>query len=255
MNSKTSSLNVVEAQYSKQGVDRFRGNPLIEALPSLESILHSIRARSHAGTSKEPGNDVTFVAETMSHFFQSSYDSRARATGSRSRRASLVPADVPPIVELRGKQKTDIAHRLLSLYPRAINHSASQIYQLPYLHIKATHNLSSPLGLARALLKDIDKLTANGGHYQRSLETRRYTTDATAQLCAQALVANYVGILVVDDAHFLQIDGASSWSAMATLTTISRATGLPIVLLSSRTRPMSSAIDFRQSRRQANAML
>jgi hypothetical protein len=166
----------VEARYAPQILDKYKGNPLIEALPPITSVtsyLNTIeylppfapaeRDLSLVERHQLLGNLVNLMIPLERHAelamavdsmmrngyvgrepdsvdrakrFQALYDKQQAGESFRQSATTRTPQLSTSLIGLSGMGKTTMVKRFLAAYPQVIFHPESNVYQVTHLHVE-----------------------------------------------------------------------------------------------------------------------
>jgi hypothetical protein len=231
----------VDAAYCKAQAGEHRGNPLVEALPPYlqsdeplkyfasypechewerrESQAYRISAIRRIRNFHETMSWDQAVMKDIFRTVWGSYDHRnplvnravavqtlyeAIQKGRMSAQplAPMEPAHASMIglVGASGMGKSTVVRRTLSFLPQVINHPVHGFRQLVWIHVQCPPN-GELNQLLLWLLRHIDNLL--GTNYVSMLKGRFGTYTDRVDLLARLLRKYYVGILVLDEAHYV----------------------------------------------------
>lgn len=278
----------VEARYTEQRIPRYRGNPLIEALPPLlddEALAQELtqfpdfeadqrdwptyeRLLLVAGLANFmlPMPRHIQLARSLETLIFEGYVGRAPRTADYVRtlqmlydrqKAGVAFSTAPgqraalstALVGTSGMGKTVTTRRRLSLIPSVIYHPDLRVLQIPYLHIEMPHDGASAKGLAHAILRKIDSLVPDGRYYEKYALRGKPGVETLLNHAARVLHLHFVGLLVVDEVQNLENSPKNKQALMSLLVSASNELGVPILFIGTNKARHVLTLDFRQARR------
>ena len=279
----------VEAKYTEQRLPRYRGNPLIEALPPILDDQELAQALTQfpdfdANQRDWPVHErfllvaglANFMvplprhiqlARTLETLMREGYVGRAPRTAEHVRiaqqlyenqkagiafssMAAALPATLSTaLVGISGMGKTVTTRRRLSLVPTVIYHSDLHIWQIPYLHVETPHDGASAKGLAHAILRKTDTLVPDAHYYETYALRGKPSLETLLNHAARVLHMHFVGLLVVDEVQNLENSPKNKQALMSLLVSASNELGVPILFIGTNKARHVLTLDFRQARR------
>lgn len=286
-NSKNPSF-AVEALYTPQRVPQYRGNPLIEALPSpleddalIESLFSvpEFDATQRDWTQSErlqmlaqlssfmvPMDRHLRLAQHIDTLMRQGYVGRAPRSVESQRvftklyeqqkagktfDTSLIQLTAQlsgALIGIPGMGKTTTIQRILHRVPAVIFHSKHNIYQVPYLHIEMPYDGASVKGLAESIFRKMDLLLPDA-NYGKQYGKERSGAETLMNHAARVLHMHAVGLLVVDELQNLENSPKNHDALMTLLVSASNELGVPILFVGTNKAQSLLSQDFRQARR------
>jgi hypothetical protein len=279
----------VDARYTPQRLEKYKGNPLIEALPSINSVaacLDSIeylpkfdpeeRELSLVERHQLLGNLVNLMIPLERHaelamsidsmlrngyvgrepdtaarakLFQTMYDKQKAGESFRQTATTLTPQLSASLIGLSGMGKTTMVRRFLAAYPQVIYHKKTNIYQVPYLHVEMPSDGNSIKGLAHSILAALDRLIPDASFYNEYANRGRTGAEALMPPVAKLMHLHCVGLLVCDEVQNLCNSHKGRDTVMTELVSACNVLGLPILFIGTNKAAQVLTRDFRQARR------
>lgn len=289
MNNYEVSPCSVVARYTPQRVPKFRGNPLIEALPptltdeqlyealsqcpefELDQRTWSTEDRIHLlqdlSSFVVPLTRHVELARTLDSMLRAGYVGRAPRTpenasrlqgiyemkskGDASAERMLQSASQISalLMGISGMGKTTMVRHLLSLCPQVIYHPDFNIYQVTHLHVEMPSDGSSVKGLAEGILAQLDQIVPGANHFQNLALNGRPGADSLIKRVGRALHMHHVGLLVADETQNLANAHKGKQTVMTELVSMCNTLGIPILFLGTNKCQKVFSLDFRQTRR------
>ena len=228
----------VEAQYTPDSNPRYRGNPLIEALPPIMSdeamveYLTDLPPYSQSDRSL-PSEErlvrlgslptIFFVFErhihlgrTLDLFLREGYVGRApHSAGHLSTLKALYEADknggrlpaLPPggrlltsaLFGVPGIGKTMSLQRILQRYPRVIQHPSLGVTQIPYIIAETPYDGASVRAVGESLIAAISELVPDADYYNRYVVKGKTNADTLLTRAARLLAIHHCGLIVFEE--------------------------------------------------------
>lgn len=279
----------VEARYTEQRIPRYRGNPLIEALPPLlddEALAQELTQfpefepaqrdwPTHErlllvaglGNFMLPMPRHIQLARSLETMMHEGYVGRSPRTAAHVRTLQMIydrqkagaafsatphsqrTALSSALVGMSGMGKTVATRRRLSLIPPVIYHPDLRVWQIPYLHIETPHDGASAKGLAHAILRKVDSLIPDGNYYEKYALRGKPSIETLLNHAARVLHLHFVGLLVVDEVQNLENSPKNKQALMSLLVSASNELGVPILFIGTNKARHVLTLDFRQARR------
>ena len=282
-------MNIVEARYTSQRIQNYKGNPLIEALPPIgdvESCLQSIqflpefspeeRQLSLMERQQLLGNLGNLMVPLERHIvlamamdkmlragyvgrepklsrhgviFQELYDKQKAGQTFAQTASSRVQQISSALIGLSGMGKSTFVERFLATYPQVIYHPELNLHQVVHLHIEMPSDGKSIKGLAHAILSELDRIIPDADYYQEYALRGKPGADALMRSVARLMHMHCVGILVCDEIQNLANSHKGGDTVMTELVSACNDLGLPILFIGTNKAAKVLTKDFRQARR------
>lgn len=279
----------VVAQYTPQRLPKFKGNPLIEALPPTltdEQLYEALSRRPEFDTEQRtwsteeriqmlqelssfvvPLTRHVELARMLDSMLRGGYVGRAPRTPENARRLQDVyemkskgyasaesmlqsPGQTSALLMgLPGMGKTTIVRHLLSLCPQVIYHPDYNLYQVTHLHVEMPSDGSSVKGLAEGILNELDRVVPGANHFQNFALSGRPGADSLIKRVGRALHMHHVGLLIADETQNLANAHKGKQTVMTELVSMCNTLGIPILFLGTNKCQKVFSLDFRQARR------
>ncbi len=279
----------IEAVYSPQRIQRFQGNPLIEALPPTPTEVELVRMltqlpdfslEQREWPTAERLNQVAGLADfcvplarhvqlafTLDSMMRQGYVGREPRTLAHTKvlqsiyenqKAGAVFVNKPThrstafstsLIGVSGMGKTRTLQRLEDQWPSVIYHPSLHTWQIPVLHIETPHDGASVKGLAHSILRQVDKLIPDANYYEIYALKSRASVETLLNNVARVLHLHSVGLLVFDEIQNLENAPKNKQSLMTLLVSASNELGVPIVFVGTNKARRVLSLDFRQARR------
>lgn len=279
----------VVAQYTAQRLPKFKGNPLIEALPPTltdEQLYEALSRRPEFDTEQRawsteeriqmlqelssfvvPLTRHVELARTLDSMLRGGYVGRAPRTPENARRLQDVyemkskgyasaesmlqsPGQISALLMgLSGMGKTTMVRHLLSLCPQVIYHPDYNLYQVTHLHVEMPSDGSSVKGLAEGILNELDRVVPGANHFQNLALSGRPGADSLIKRVGRALHMHHVGLLIADETQNLANAHKGKQTVMTELVSMCNTLGIPILFLGTNKCQKVFSLDFRQTRR------
>lgn len=279
----------VEAVYSPQRIQRFQGNPLIEALPPTASEEDLVRMltqlpdfspEQREWPTAERLNQVAGLADfcvplarhvqlaftldsmlrqgyvgreprTLAHtkVLQSIYENQKAGAAFVNKPTHHSTAFSTSLIGVSGMGKTRTLQRLEEQWPSVIYHPALHTWQIPVLHIETPHDGASVKGLAHSILRQVDKLIPDANYYETYALKSRASVETLLNHVARVLHLHSVGLLVFDEIQNLENAPKNKQSLMTLLVSASNELGVPVLFVGTNKARRVLSLDFRQARR------
>lgn len=286
-NGKSPSF-AVGALYTPQRVPQYRGNPLIEALPTPledDALIESLFSVPEFDTTQRewtqserlqmlaqlscfmvPMDRHLRLAQHIDTLMRQGYVGRAPRTVESQRvftklyeqqkagktfNTSLVQLTAQlsgALIGIPGMGKTTTIQRILQRVPAVIFHSKHNIYQVPYLHIEMPYDGASVKGLAESIFRKMDLLLPDA-NYGKQYGKERSGAETLMNHAARVLHMHAVGLLVVDELQNLENSPKNHDALMTLLVSASNELGVPILFVGTNKAQSLLSQDFRQARR------
>ena len=229
-----SRIRVVDAVYTSSPVPRYRGNPLIEALPPLlektqwKARLEHLPAMDTQQRTLPPELRLHCAMEMKEVFIlqarhleicektdlllRTAYVGVSLEESDRRRRAQewyacVQHGQVPnfggeaqasgeffSLIGSSGMGKTYALLRYLEWIPDVIRHSERQRLQIPVIYVQCPHN-GSTADFARSILRALDRLLGTSF----VAENRRASEEDLIAIASALMEQYFVGLLVIDE--------------------------------------------------------
>lgn len=278
----------VGALYTPQRVPQYRGNPLIEALPTPledDALIESLFSVPEFDTTQRewtqserlqmlaqlssfmvPMDRHLRLAQHIDTLMRQGYVGRAPRTVESQRvftklyeqqkagktfNTSLVQLTAQlsgALIGIPGMGKTTTIQRILQRVPAVIFHPQHNIYQVPYLHIEMPYDGASVKGLAESIFRKMDLLLPDA-NYGKQYGKERSGAETLMNHAARVLHMHAVGLLVVDELQNLENSPKNHDSLMTLLVSASNELGVPILFVGTNKAQSLLSQDFRQARR------
>lgn len=279
----------VEARYTEQRISRYRGNPLIEALPQSMDELALVdalfqkpefsreqrswptqeRLKLVSGLSSfmVPLGRHIQLATTIDVLMREGYVGRAPRTAEHTKlfqkiyenqkagkafsgTAGAITAQLSTsLIGISGMGKTTTVKRALGTIPQVIYHPDLKIWQIPYLHIETPHDGVSVKGLAHSILRKVDALIPDANYYETYALRGKPSVETLMNHVARVLHIHCVGLLVCDEIQNLENAPKNKQSLMTLLVSASNELQVPIMFIGTNKARRVLGLDFRQARR------
>lgn len=282
------NLHAVEAIYRPARIPRYRGNPLIEALPPAlepDSVIESLRhlpdfEEAQRGWSNSertqmldglssfmlPMEQQVAVVLALDRMIRSGYTGRAPKTPDGVRIAdriyqlqqegkgfaqSQVNHSVQistSLIGVSGMGKTTTIRRWCASIPKVIYHPSTNIYQVPWLHIELPSDGASIKGLATAIFQALERRIPRSNYVE--LYTKGRPSEEMMILAAARLMhQHFVGVLICDEVQNLANSPKGAEVLMTQLTSLCNVLELPLLFVGTNKASKVLGLDFRQGRR------
>ncbi|WP_027724524.1 ATP-binding protein [Tuberibacillus calidus] len=279
----------VVAEYHKQVIPDFAGNPWIEALPDILSPEQVIEALSSyppmdsLERQLEPHLRIHLIPQRFSQYFQPLeqhlvlYDAiSSMIRGGYAERNPLSPcvirrlsqtedaghrgnvyqphstAKSMALIGISGSGKTSSLNRILALFPQVIVHSEYQGQDFPRYQV--THiRLEAPYdGSLKALCLQLFSAidTLLGTQYLERYGNGKWSTNVMIPILSRLLQNMGTGILVVDEIQHLSLArSGGSAQVLNFFTTLINTAQIPVLLVGTPKSLKVLTSEFRQARR------
>lgn len=266
----------VKAEYHSQIIDEYRGNPLIEALPSILSSgkaadLLTVEPGYHRAKRDLDSLYRFHCIQRLSRYFQpldTHIDIEQRV--SRSIRQSYVDRNPVAsftendyrgvrstaagftVIGMSGVGKTTAMERVLSLYPQCIVHTRYAdapfyLKQLVWLKLDCPYD-GSLKGMCLNFFHEMDRVLDSG--YSGLFPAARNTVDAMLVKMSTLAATHGLGLLVIDEIqHLSQAKSGGSEKMLNFFVTLVNTIGVPVVLIGTTKAMPILQSEFRQARR------
>lgn len=281
--------NIVQAQYSKQRIPQYKGNPLIEALPPTmtdDGLLDALTLMPefHAEQREWPTSDRIMMLESLQNFmiplrnhielgramdsmlragyvgrapltpghmeiFQGIYDKQVAGESFAQTANSRTPQISTALVGISGMGKTTTVNRWCAHLPPVIYHAEYNLYQIPYLHVEMPSDGSSIKGLAHGILRKIDELIPGPNYYDQYALKGKAGSDTLMRSVARIMNLHLVGLLICDEVQNLANAKKGGQTVMTELVSACNDLKVPILFIGTNKAAKVLSMDFRQSRR------
>lgn len=274
-----------EAVYKNQEVIDFKGNPLIEALPSILSPEEAYEALSyypdfHENERKLPTHIRYHAIPRINRFFQPvmqhldleqrfsrllryGYVSRNPNTseykmhladGHKILKGEKIKHDIRStassltLMGFSGIGKTTAIERVLSQYPNLIVHKYPyNINQVVWLKLNCPHD-GSLKSLCMDFFQKMDQLLST--NYHEKYGSRRNSISSMVTRMGQIARIHCVGALIIDEIqHLLTTKDNNSEKMMNFFVTLVNEIGVPVIMIGTMRAKAVLQQDFRQARR------
>lgn len=286
-----STFAVVDAVYTEQRIQKFRGNPLIEALPpaldELELFDYLATGPDFSTEQRDwPTHERMQLVAGLSSFmvplprhielartldvilregyvgrqprtaahnsvFQKIYEAQKAGTVFSEKRSAAAPQLSTSLVGISGMGKTTTVERVLARTPDVIFHPELDIWQIPYLHIETPYDGVSVKGLAHSILRKVDSLIPDANYYEMYALRGKPGTTTLMNNVARVMHIHCVGLLVVDEIQNIENARKDNQSLMTLLVSASNELRVPIMFIGTNKARRILGLDFRQARRSA----
>lgn len=279
----------INAIYTPQRIERFKDNPLIEALPpppGEDQIIQALTRLPDFSPEQRTWPTIERVmqvmgladfsiplarhvrlAMTMHSMMRQGYVGRAPRTAEYNRvlqqiyeaqksgksffSASPRPATLSTsLVGVSGMGKTRTLERLEAYLPPVIYHPDLHSFQVPTLHIETPHDGASQTGLAFAILRKIDQLIPDANYYDLYAKSN-VTVEKLLNHVARVLHIHSVGLLILDEIQNLENAPKNKQSLMTLLVSASNELKVPLIFVGTNKAHRVLSLDFRQGRRSS----
>lgn len=137
------------------------------------------------------------------------------------------------LIGTSGMGKTRTVKRILTLYPRLIQHDretmGGPILQITYIHVECPHD-GSVITLCKDILTQIDNLT--GLNYKTKFRiTDRTTLDTLKSTLVHILAVHYVGIIVIDEIQNLASSRKNREDLFNFIVSLSNSLNVPLLFV------------------------
>ncbi|GIZ53918.1 AAA family ATPase [Noviherbaspirillum aridicola] len=282
---------VIDAQYSEQRIPRYKGNPLIEALPpslddyeladaltqkpqfeaeqrhwpihermqlvsGLSSFMLPLARHIELARTLDTLMRDGYVGReprTLQHTLtlQKIYENQKAGRSFDSRLASTTPQLSTSLIGISGVGKSTTVERVLSMMPQVLYHAELGVWQIPYLHIETPHDGVSVKGLAHSILRKIDSLIPDANYYELYALRGKPSVETLMNHVARVMHIHCVGLLVVDEIQNLENARKDKQALMTLLVSASNELRVPIMFIGTNKARHILGLDFRQARRSA----
>lgn len=279
----------VEARYTKQHLEKYKLNPLIEALPTVDSVVDCLdtitylpsfdaeeRNLSLIERHRLLGNLVNLMVPLERHVelamavdsmlrngyvgrepetaqrakrFQAMYEKQKSGESFRQTATTRTPQISASLIGLSGMGKTTMVQRFLATYPQLIHHPESHLYQVTYLHVEMPSDGKSVKGLAHGILAELDRLIPEACYYEEYANRGKTGADTLMRSVARLMHLHCVGLLVCDEVQNLCNSHKGGDTVMTELVSACNDLGLPILFIGTNKAAQVLTRDFRQARR------
>jgi hypothetical protein len=279
----------VEARYTELRIPRYRGNPLIEALPPIlddEALAQELTQFPDFDTSQRdwPTHERLLLVAGLANFMvpmprhiqlarsletliyegyvgrtprtadhvrtlQMLYEKQKAGATFSSALTGQTAVLSTALVGPSGMGKTVTTKRRLALIPPVIHHPGLHIWQIPCLHIETPHDGASAKGLAHAILRKVDSLVPDANYYEKYALRGKPGVETLLNHVARVLHMHFVGLLVVDEVQNLENAPKNKQALMSLLVSASNELGVPILFIGTNKARRVLGLDFRQARR------
>lgn len=275
MNEQKNFRNITPAVYIEQGVLDFKGNPLIEALPSIFSPEEAYEKLSYYPPYEEDEATLPthiryhtiprinkFFQPVMQHLDLEQRFSRLLRHGYVSRNPRLPDynralngsqdirstASSMTLMGFSGIGKTTAIERILSLYPQVILHEHPlNLMQVVWLKLNCPHD-GSLKSLCLDFFLKMDHLL--GTNYYEKFGNRRNSISSMVTRMGQIARLHCIGAIVIDEIqHLLATRDNNSEKMMNFFVTLINEVGVPVLLIGTMRAKAVLQQDFRQARR------
>ncbi len=281
-------LTPFAARYTPQKIERFKGNPLIEALPpamsdeelvellakvpdfspeqrswsnhermqqtmQLSNFLipfqrHMRLARAVDMLLREGYADRIPRSPEFNRVINSIYDNRRNPSFLTNHDSAQMSTS---FIGHPGVGKTRTLHAILRGYPPVVYHEKIDIYQIPALIVETPSNGTSTKDLAYAVFRQIDRLVPGATYSIEYSENISISTDALKTALARALHIHCVGFVIFDEIQNLTNTPRNKQSLMTTLVSLSNELGVPVIFVGTMAAQKVLNMAMRQARRSA----
>lgn len=283
------NAHVLQAHYVEQRIPRYRGNPLIEALPptpddaQLFDWLQSL-PDFHPDQRAWPVHDriqmltglSNFMVPLARHFelarsmdslireglcgraprtpehtriYQNIYENMLNGKVMDQHKNLTSAAHSRALIGLSGMGKTTAFNRIAARYPAVIYHPDLHLWQVPFLHIEAPYDGTSVKGLAHSILRKMDELIPDSNYYALYALKGKPGAETLINHAARVLHAHSVGMLVIDEIQNLGNATNNEQKLMTLLVSHSNVLKIPMMVIGTNKAKRILALDFRQARR------
>lgn len=271
----------VLAEYKKQVIPEYQGNPLIEALPPILSEEDAVELMGVYPTYHEqerqlepqyryhcvqrlfryfqPLGQHIDLEQRFSRVIRQGYLGRNPATKDYvqqlQRRLSQegdydirTTATGFALIGISGIGKTTAIERVLSLYPQMIVHQTPlNLYQLVWLKLDCPFD-GSLKGLCINFFLKVDEIL--GTNYYNKFGTNRKSVDSMLAHMEQVASLHCIGVLIIDEIQHLSLAKSGGSDRMLNFfVTLVNTIGLPVVLVGTMKARSIFQGAFRQARR------
>jgi len=280
----------VNAVYTPARVPRFKGNPLIEALPPSmdddtlrKSLTHPLEfePEERDWTSSERMQQVDGLGNFMmplpqqvelmhalERMIRAGYTGRAPRTPTHTAitqrlyelqhtGAAFAQADVSHAVQISaaligvsGMGKTTTLKRWCARIPKVIYHESINAYQVPWLHIELPSDGASIKGLATSIFEALERRIPGSNFVW--LYTKGKPSEEMMILSAARLMHQYsVGMLICDEVQNLTNSPKGAQVLMTQLVSLCNVMEVPVLFVGTNKATRILGVDFRQARRSS----
>lgn len=266
----------IKAEYKEQEVEEYKGNPLIEALPPINSLLEAYEKMKvnpifyeyETILSEEIRYHMLFRLQKFFHPITQHLDLEKRL--SRLIRSGYIhrnPLNINEVRFLRGETntisstassftlmgfsgigKTSAVERILSLYPQVILHeSPVNRLQVVWLKLNCPHDGSLKTLCLDFFLK-LDELLGTS-YFIKYGDSRNSISSLVIHMGRLSRI-HCIGALIIDEIqHLLTTRDKGSEKMMNFFVTLINEIGIPVMLIGTMKAKKVLQQDFRQARR------
>ena len=262
------------AKYLPQMLPEYSGNPFIEALPPIMTVVDAIGQLTVTPDYNEAERDMDVhwrfhAVRRLLWYFQPLYthiDIEQRISCSirqgylgrnpifsRNAHHFVKPTALGfTIIGVSGVGKTTGVERVLSLYPQCITHMQYEgrpfyVKQITWLKLDCPFD-GSIKGLCISFFNEVDKIL--GSTYSPKFYAGKNTVDMMLPKMAQIAETHGVGMLIIDEIqHLSQAKSGGSEKMLNFFVTLVNTIGIPVILIGTTKALPILQSEFRQARR------
>jgi hypothetical protein len=276
----------VTAEYHKQLLPHYQGNPLIEALPPTipdEQLPHALlrlpqfdRGQRDWATPDRLQMLLTLgnflfplerhvkLARSIDAMMRSGYVGRrphsrehanwiqkhyeGRAKGLSLSEVVDTSAQISALLMgVPGMGKTSFLKRYLSMIPQVIYHPATNIYQVTHLTVETPSDGKSVRALAGAILNELDRLIPGANYYK--MYGNKGNADDRMREASRLMKHHFVGFLVAEEIQNIVGSAKGDQALIAQLVAASNEPAIPVLFVGTNKAARAFEIVNRLARR------
>lgn len=278
----------VQATYTKQIIPRYKGNPLIAALPPSqpdEGVIASLsRAPEFSSNQRDmlPHERCEMLDELLDFMFplpqhlaivrqiegmiragyvgriphtsshqaitQNIYEGMQAGKTFNQTAQSTVAQLSSSLIGIPGIGKSTVFKRYLATLPEVIHHEKLNLFQIPFLMFNLPPG-SSIKSLCEGILLEIDRLVPAANYYATFVHKGRAAADTLLRNVAYVMNVHCVGILICDEVQNLKNSNKGGQRLMTELVSMCNELKVPIFFIGTNKAATVLTQDFRQARR------